>query len=279
MSRIPNVLSIAGSDPSGGAGIQADLKTFAAHGCYGMAAITALTAQNTREVSGIELVTPAFVASQIDAVFADVRVDAVKIGMLASAGIIGAVAGALERHRPPSVVLDPVMVSKSGARLLEADAVAALRERLLPMADLVTPNLPEAADLLGEPEAASREAMPALAGRLAALGPGAVLLKGGHLGGTESPDCLATAEGHHWLEGARIATPNTHGTGCTLSSAIAARLALGHGLPEAVRDAKAYLSDAIAASGMLEVGSGSGPVHHGFPAVRRWPGSLGPFPV
>ena len=279
MTRIPNVLSIAGSDPSGGAGIQADLKTCAAHGTYGMAAITALTAQNTREVTGIELVPAAFVASQIDAVFADVRVDAVKIGMLATAEIALAVSDALERHGPRRVVLDPVMVSKSGARLLQEDAVAALRDRLLPLADLVTPNLLEAADLLGEPETDSRDAMPALAERLAALGPRAVLLKGGHLRAEESPDYLATPEGGDWLEGARIATQNTHGTGCTLSSAIAARLASGDGLAEAVRRAKSYLTDTIAASDMLEVGSGSGPVHHGFTTVRRWPSNLGPFPV
>jgi hydroxymethylpyrimidine/phosphomethylpyrimidine kinase len=279
MTGIPNVLSIAGSDPSGGAGIQADLKTFAAHGCYGMAAMTALTAQNTRAVTGIELVPPAFVASQIDAVFADVRVDAVKIGMLASAEIIGAVADALERHRPANVVLDPVMVSKSGARLLQEDAVTALRDRLLPLAGLVTPNLPEAADLLAETEAESRDAMPALARRLAALGPRAVLLKGGHLAAGESPDYLVTPEGGRWLEGARIATRNTHGTGCTLSSAIAARLARGHGMAEAVHGAKAYLTDAIAAADMLEVGGGSGPVHHAFTTVRRWPSDLGPFPA
>ena len=263
MTRIPNVLSIAGSDPSGGAGIQADLKTFAAHGTYGMAALTALTAQNTREVTGVEMVPAAFVASQIDAVFADVRVDAVKIGMLGTAEIIEAVADALERHRPPWVVLDPVMVAKSGARLLEEEAVAALRDRLLPLADVITPNLPEAADLLGEPEATARDAMPDLAARLAAMGPRVVLLKGGHLGGEESPDYLATAEGGHWLEGTRVATRNTHGTGCTLSSAIAARLALGHGLLKAVRGAKAWLTEAIAASDALEVGSGNGPVHHG----------------
>ena len=272
MSRIPNVLSIAGSDPSGGAGIQADLKTFAAHGTYGMAAITALTAQNTREVTGIELVPAAFVASQVDAVFADVRVDAVKIGMLATSEIILAVADALERHRPPRVVLDPVMVSKSGARLLQEDAVAALRDRLLPLADLITPNLPEAADLLGEPEADSRDAMPDLAGRLAALGPRAVLLKGGHLRAEQSPDYLAAPgegglPGSHWLEGGRVPTRNTHGTGCTLSSAIAARLALGHDMPKAVRGAKDWLTGAIAAADALDVGSGSGPVHHGHAAA------------
>ena len=279
MTGIPNVLSIAGSDPSGGAGIQADLKTFAAHDCYGMAAMTALTAQNTREVTGIELVPAAFVTAQIDTVVADVRVDAVKLGMLGTAEIILAVADALERHRPRWVVLDPVMVSKSGARLLQEDAVAALRERLLPLADLITPNLPEAADLLGEPETESREAMPELATRLAALGPRVVLVKGGHLGGGESPDYLATAEGGHWLEGERIATANTHGTGCTLSSAIAARLARGDGILKAVRGAKDWLTRAIAAADRLDVGSGSGPVHHGFTSVRHWPDSLGPFPV
>ena len=264
MSGIPNVLTIAGSDPSGGAGIQADLKTFAAHGVYGMAAITALTAQNTRGVSGVEPVSPKFVARQIETVFDDIRVDAVKIGMLGNAGIVEAVAGALERHRPRWVVLDTVMVAKGGARLLAPQAVAALRDRLLPLADIVTPNLPEAAELTGDGAPQSREAMPALAARLAAMGPRAVLLKGGHLGGAESPDYLASAEGGHWLEGARIASRRTHGTGCTLASAVAARLALGHGLLRAVRGAKDYLAAAIAAAGMLEVGSGTGPVHHGY---------------
>ena len=264
MSTIPNVLSIAGSDPSGGAGIQADLKTFAAHGTYGMAAITALTAQNTRGVTGIEFAAPEFVAQQVDTVFDDVRVDAVKLGMLGTAGIIEAVAGVLERRRPHWVVLDTVMVAKSGARLLEADAVAALRDRLLPMADVITPNLPEAGDLAGERAPEDREGMAALAARLGHMGPRVVLLKGGHLPGEESPDYLATADGGHWLEGARIATRSTHGTGCTLSSAIAARLALGHGILRAVRGAKEYLTGAIAAARALEVGGGTGPVHHGY---------------
>ncbi len=264
MSTIPNVLSIAGSDPSGGAGIQADLKTFAAHGTYGMAAITALTAQNTREVTGIQFAAPDFVAKQVDTVFDDVRVDAVKIGMLGTAGIIEAVAAVLEQRRPHWVVVDTVMVAKSGARLLEDDAVAALRDRLLPLADIITPNLPEAGDLVGEAPIESREGMAALAARLGGMGPRVVLLKGGHLGSEESPDYLATADGGHWLEGARIATRNTHGTGCTLSSAIAARLALGQGLLRAVRGAKEYLTGAISAGRALEVGGGSGPVHHGY---------------
>ncbi len=156
------------------------------------------------------------------------------------------------------------MVAKSGARLLEADAVAALSERLLPLADIITPNLPEAGDLVGEAPPASRDAMAALAARLGTMGPRVVLLKGGHLGGDESPDYLATADGGHWLEGARIATRSTHGTGCTLSSAIAARLALGHGLLRAVRGAKEYLTGAIAAARALDVGGGAGPVNHGF---------------
>jgi hydroxymethylpyrimidine/phosphomethylpyrimidine kinase len=217
---IRNVLSIAGSDPSGGAGIQADLKTFAARGVYGMAAITALTAQNTRGVSGVEAVSPGFVEDQIEAIFEDIRVDAVKIGMIANAGIARAVAGMLSAHPTVPVVLDPVMVAKGGSALLAPDAVEALTTRLLPLAAMLTPNLPEAAALLGEPVAADRAGMSAQATRLRALGPASVLIKGGHLDGEGSPDVLATMDGLEWFEAERIATPNTHGTGCTLSSAI-----------------------------------------------------------
>ncbi len=261
---IPNVLSIAGSDPSGGAGIQADIKAISANGAYAMAALTALTAQNTRGVSGVELVAPGFVAAQIDAVFADVRVDAVKIGMIATAEIAAAVADALARHGARNVVLDPVMVAKGGDRLLAENAVSALRERLMPLARVVTPNLPEAAALLGAREAGSRDEMPAVAEALLALGPEAVLLKGGHLPGGESPDYLADASGGTWLEGARVDTANTHGTGCTLSSALAARLAASGDLVTAAREAKAYIAGAIAAADRLDVGHGHGPVHHFF---------------
>jgi len=259
---IRNVLSIAGSDPSGGAGIQADLKTFAARGVYGMAAITALTAQNTKGVSGVEAVSPGFVGDQIEAIFDDIRVDAVKIGMIANAGIACAIAGVLSAKRAMPIVLDPVMVAKGGASLLWPDAVEALTTRLLPLAAMLTPNLPEAAALLGEPVAASRDGMAAQATRLRALGPTAVLVKGGHLEGEGSPDVLATADGLEWFEGERIATRNTHGTGCTLSSAIAAELAKGASPREAVTVAKAYLAGAIGAADRLSVGLGHGPVHH-----------------
>ncbi|MBK0401231.1 bifunctional hydroxymethylpyrimidine kinase/phosphomethylpyrimidine kinase [Limibaculum sp. M0105] len=266
---IPNVLSIAGSDPSGGAGIQADIKAFSANGAYGMAALTALTAQNTQGVSGVHLVPPDFVAAQIDAVFADIRVDAVKIGMIATAGIATAVAETLARHAPPVVVvLDPVMVAKGGASLLAPDAVEALRTRLLPLATVVTPNLPELAALLDQPEATDRDAMAAQAASLLARGPGAVLVKGGHLAAAASPDALVTAEGVVWLEGPRHETRNTHGTGCTLSAALAALLARGLDLQTAARTAKDYVAGAIAASDRLDVGCGHGPTHH-FHAL--WP--------
>ncbi|MBB3462668.1 bifunctional hydroxymethylpyrimidine kinase/phosphomethylpyrimidine kinase [Rhizobium sp. BK377] len=259
---IRNVLSIAGSDPSGGAGIQADLKAFSARGVYGMAALTALTAQNTQGVTGVHLVPPHFVAQQIKAVFGDVRVDAVKIGMIANAGIAEAVAEALTPHRGIPIVVDPVMIAKGGAALLDPQAVDALTRQLLPLATLLTPNLPEAAALLHEEVAESREQMASQAERLRTLGPAAVLVKGGHLGSVESPDVLSTASGLHWFEAKRIPTKNTHGTGCTLSSALAAELAKG-ALPQmAVATAKAYLAQAVAAAGELTVGSGHGPVHH-----------------
>lgn len=259
---IANSLSIAGSDPSGGAGIQADLKTFAACGTYGMAVLTALTAQNTQGVSGVHLVPPAFVAAQIADVFRDVRVDAVKIGMIASAEIAVAVADALSPHRGVPVVLDPVMVAKGGASLLAREAVAALVGRLLPLATVLTPNLPEAAVLLGEAEAIDRAAMADQAQRLLALGPRAVLLKGGHLPGTESPDVLATPEGLSWFEGVRVLTRNTHGTGCSLSSALAAELGKGRPLADAAAAAKRFVAGAVRASDALSVGSGHGPLHH-----------------
>ncbi|MGO7038239.1 bifunctional hydroxymethylpyrimidine kinase/phosphomethylpyrimidine kinase [Rhizobium acaciae] len=259
---IRNVLSIAGSDPSGGAGIQADLKAFSARGVYGMAVLTALTAQNTQGVSGVHLVPPQFVADQINAVFADVRVDAVKIGMIANAGIADAVAGALSDHRDIPIVIDPVMIAKGGAALLAPEAVDVLTYRLLPLATLLTPNLPEAAALLHQPVATNRADMAAQAERLRALGPVAVVVKGGHLDSDESPDVLATAAGLHWFEARRVPTKNTHGTGCTLSSALAAELAKGASAQEAVAIAKVYLAGAVAAAGSLTVGSGHGPVQH-----------------
>ena len=266
-STIRNVLTIAGSDPSGGAGIQADLKALSARGCYGMAVITALTAQNTKGVSAVVPLDPGFVAEQIRMVFADVRVDAVKIGMIANAGIASAVAEALKPHRGIPVVLDPVMIAKGGASLLDPEAVKVLSRELLPLATLITPNLPEAAALLGDPEASDRRIMESQAVRLTALGPKGVLVKGGHLTGPESPDVLVAAGKVIWFEGQRIATRNTHGTGCSLSSALAAELAKGHDVESAVRVAKAWLAQAVRTSDNLSVGAGHGPVHH-FHALR-----------
>ena len=258
---IPNVLTIAGSDPSGGAGIQADLKAFAAQGAYGMAALTALTAQNTLGVAGVEFVSPAFVRAQIAAVLEDVDTHAVKIGMLGRADIAEVVAEALAAYSGP-IVLDPVMVAKGGARLLQPDAIAALRDSLLPLALVVTPNLGEAADLLGCEPIADRAGMECAARGLLELGAKAVILKGGHLDGPDSPDLLLDGSGVTWLEAPRVPTRNSHGTGCTLAAALAARLARGEPLPEAARAAKAYLATAIAEAGALRVGSGHGPVHH-----------------
>ena len=259
---IANILSIAGSDPSGGAGIQADLKAISARGAYGMAALTALTAQNTQGVTGVHTVPPIFVADQIGAIFEDIRVDAVKIGMIATAAIAEAVADALAARGNIPVVLDPVMVAKGGARLLPEDAVAALRDRLLPIATHLTPNLPEAAALLDAPIAASRDAMQLQGAALAALGPPAVLVKGGHLPSRESPDVLVTEDAAHWFSGPRIDTARTHGTGCTLSSALAAELGKGLADAEAVAAAKAYVTGAVAAADRLDVGHGHGPTHH-----------------
>ncbi len=258
---IANVLSIAGSDPSGGAGIQADLKAICANGAYAMAAVTALTAQNTQGVSGIHLVPPAFVQSQIRAVFDDIHVDAVKVGMIANAQIAQATAKALSGRDAP-IILDPVMIAKGGAVLLQPDAVDVLRDTLLPMATVLTPNLPEAAHLLGVDMATTRADMQTQARALCALGPRAVLLKGGHLRGNNSPDCLVSADTVTWFESPRTPTRNTHGTGCTLSSALAAQLARTGDIPSAVGAAKSYVSAAIAQAHQLQVGSGHGPIHH-----------------
>jgi hydroxymethylpyrimidine/phosphomethylpyrimidine kinase len=258
---IANILSIAGVDPSGGAGIAADLKTFSALGVYGMAVVTAVTAQNTREVSAVRLMDPAFITEQIDAVFSDVRVDAVKIGMVATAEIAAAIADALARHRAQHIVLDPVMIAKSGDSLLADAAIAALRERLMPLAEVVTPNLPEGAALLGTGEPGNLEGMRTMAHELLCFGSQSVLLKGGHMHGPESIDVLADAGGEMEFAAPRIATRNTHGTGCTLSSAIAALLpTLSRN--DAVQTAKAYLTGALRAADDLTVGSGHGPVHH-----------------
>ncbi|MGY3451163.1 bifunctional hydroxymethylpyrimidine kinase/phosphomethylpyrimidine kinase [Bradyrhizobium sp. USDA 4353] len=258
----PVALTIAGSDSSGGAGIQADLKTFAALSVYGASVLTALTAQNTTGVTGVHLVPPEFVTAQIDAVFDDLAVGAVKIGMVAQAPIAEAIAASLARWKPQQVVLDPVMVATSGARLLPEDAIEALRSRLIPQAALITPNLPEAAALLGEPIADTDEAIAAQGRRLLALGCPAVLIKGGHGQGVESTDYLITSATSIALPAPRVATKNTHGTGCSLSSAVAAGLAKGEGLERAVRNAKAFISGAIAAADRFTVGHGHGPVHH-----------------
>lgn len=263
---IPNVLSIAGTDPSGGAGIQADLKAFAAQGAYGMSAITAVVAQNTHGVRGIVALEPEFVGEQLAAVFDDVRVDAIKIGMVANAGIVGAIARGLDTVPEVPVVLDPVMVAKSGDHLLAQDTVAAIRDELLPRATVITPNLPEAAVLAGSvAEPRDLEGMHELLQRLRACGSEWVLLKGGHLTGEESRDLLAS--GHpdepnvREYTAPRIRTRNTHGTGCTLSAAIAALLPR-HDVPESIRLAKQYLTGALRAADELEAGSGHGPVHH-----------------
>jgi hydroxymethylpyrimidine/phosphomethylpyrimidine kinase len=258
---IPIALTIAGSDSSGGAGIQADLKTFAALGVYGACVITALTAQNTRGVSGVHAVPSAFVTAQMDAVLGDLDVKAVKIGMVAQAGTIDAVAAALARWSIASVVLDPVMIATSGDRLLAADAVASLRTRLIPCAALITPNLPEAAALLDEPVASDEATIVKQGRRLLAMGCPFVLIKGGHGEGSESIDYLISDSDIIALSAPRIASKNTHGTGCSLSSAIAAGLARGEAIEAAVRDAKAFVSAAIAAADRLGVGHGQGPVH------------------
>jgi hydroxymethylpyrimidine/phosphomethylpyrimidine kinase len=258
----PVALTIAGSDSSGGAGIQADLKTFAALGVYGASVITALTAQNTQGVSGIHPVPAEFVSAQIDAVFADLAVGAVKIGMVAQLEVIDAIVAGLDRWKPDHVVLDPVMVATSGDRLLVTEAVEALRTKLIPRASLITPNLPEAAALLDEPVAANEADVERQGRQLLSMGCRAVLIKGGHGQGQESIDYLIDANGAIALAAPRIATKNTHGTGCSLSSAIAAGLAKGEEMEAAVRNAKAWISTAIASADRFSVGHGHGPIHH-----------------
>ena len=259
---VPVALTIAGSDSSGGAGIQADLKTFAAFGVYGASVITALTAQNTRAVSGVHVVPPDFVTAQLNAVFDDLDIAAVKIGMVAQLATIEAISAVLSRKSPKHVVLDPVMVATSGNRLLSTDAVSALRERLIPLASLITPNLPEAAALLGDPVATDETAVASQGKRLLAMGARAVLIKGGHGQGSESIDTLFSGSGMIALLAPRIPTANTHGTGCSLSSAIAAGLAKGETLEQAVRSAKTWITAAIETADSLGVGKGHGPIHH-----------------
>lgn len=268
-SRIAIALTIAGSDSSGGAGIQADLKTFTALGVYGASVITALTAQNTRGVAAIEAVAPAFVVAQLEAVLSDLDVVAIKTGMLVSAPIVEAVARALAVVRKPLVV-DPVMVATGGDQLLEPDAVEAVRGKLVPLATLITPNLPEAARLLGTAQARGESDLVHQAKALHALGCKAVLIKGGHGTGETAVDVLYDGAKPTFLSRARIDTPHSHGTGCTLSAAIAALLAQGSPLPEAVQRAKEFVWRALQAARSLGVGHGSGPLDHGF-AIRRMP--------
>jgi hydroxymethylpyrimidine/phosphomethylpyrimidine kinase len=265
-SRIPNVLTIAGVDPSGGAGILADVKAMSANGAYACAVVAALTAQNTVGVDSIFAVPPEFVARQIDTLFADVRIDAAKIGMVGQAPVIVAVAERLAHWRPAHVVLDPVMIAKSGHGLLERSAVGALRESLLPLATMITPNLPEAGVLLQttapDDVKGMRRAAERLRNAMAHDGERWVFLKGGHLPYGDAIDVLHDGDRMIELTAPRIETKNTHGTGCTLSAALAALLPQAADVPQAARRAKDYLGRAIAASGRLDVGKGHGPVHH-----------------
>lgn len=261
-TRIPRVLTVAGSDSGGGAGVEADIKTVTVLGGYAAAAVTAVTAQNTLGVTGIYDMAPEAVAAQMDAVLGDIGADAVKTGMLSNAGIIAAVAASLRRFGPPPLVVDPVMVAKSGDALLREDARRALTELLLPLALVVTPNIPEAEALTGL-TADPADLLPLLRA-LHALGPRWVLLKGGHLPGDEARDCLYDGERVHHYVTRRIPTKNTHGTGCTYSAALAVFLARGLAVPEAVRLARDYLTGAILHSDRLGVGGGCGPLHHGW---------------
>jgi hydroxymethylpyrimidine/phosphomethylpyrimidine kinase len=258
---VPVALTIAGSDSSGGAGIQADLKTFSALGVYGASVVTALTAQSMTGVFAVHQVPAEFIGAQIEAVFSDFDIGAVKIGMVGSAAAIAAVSAGLRRHRARNVVLDTVMAASSGGKLLDDDAIDALRG-LMAQARLVTPNLPEAAALTGTIAASDEDEMLAQARKLVTLGAGAVLIKGGHASGSESVDILVEGRSTTRFALPRIDTSNTHGTGCTLASAIAAGLAQDVSLVESVRQAKAYLASALKAADRLELGSGPGPLHH-----------------
>lgn len=260
----PTALTVAGSDPSGGAGIQADLKTFSALGVYGTAVLTALTAQNTRGVTGVHPVPAEFVGDQLRTLLDDVTVHATKLGMLGRADVVHEVAAVLRERRCGPVVCDPVMVATSGDRLSDDDAVVAIRTELLPLTDLLTPNVPEAAALLDRGPATTPDELPEQAAALRSLGARAVLLKGGHLGGEESIDVLATADGVSFVRRPRVETTATHGTGCTLSSAIAALAARSGGTdwPALVEQARTYLQQALEGGRGLDIGSGHGPVHH-----------------
>ena len=261
-NNVKNVLSIAGSDPSGGAGIQADLKTFAANGVYGMAAITALTVQNTVGVQGIHLVPAKFVSSQIEAIFSDIAVSSVKVGMVGNAEIAEGVGTTLAKYRNLISVVDPVMVAKGGSPLLDKKAIQAVKDNLLPLATIVTPNLPEAAILLGSSIAKSEEDMVYQGKALLNLGPKSILMKGGHSEGITSNDLLVTENNYVWFKEKRINTKNTHGTGCTLSSSIASFLAKDFSVEESVSKAKKFVTNAIRNSEKLSVGKGHGPTNH-----------------
>lgn len=262
---LKHLLTIAGSDSSGGAGIQADLKTFAAHGTFGMSVITAVTAQNTCGVTTVQDITPEVVTAQIEAVFEDIRVDAVKIGMLSRPETIKAIATCLKKYAPPIIVLDPVMISKSGYPLLAPEACATLITELLPLATLVTPNLPEA-EAITSLKVTRKSEMRPVAEKIISLGAQAVLVKGGHLSDT-ADDLLFDGQLEQWFAGERIDTVNTHGTGCTLSSSLAANLAKGMTLTEAVRASKAYVTEAIAHG--ISLGHGCGPTHHFVDLYRK----------
>ena len=253
-------LTIAGSDSSGGAGIQADIKTMLANGVYAMSAITALTAQNTTGVTAILNATPEFLGQEIDSIFTDIRPDAVKIGMVSEAPLIEMIAGKLREYHAQNIVVDPVMVATSGARLISADAIDTLKKQLLPMADILTPNIPETMELTGQ-TITSEQDMKIAARTIFDRYGCAVLVKGGHQL-SDANDLLCDSDGFHWIRGHRILNSNTHGTGCTLSSAIAANLAKGFSLTDSVHRAKIYISGALGA--MLDLGAGSGPMDHGF---------------
>ena len=262
--KYPVVLSIAGSDSSGGAGIQADLKTMSALGVFGSTAITAITAQNTVGVNAVQGVAPDVVAAQIDAVFSDLHPDAVKIGMLFSSDIVEVVSQRLAYWKPRWIVLDPVMISTSGCKLIADDAIEALLKKLMPMASILTPNRAEAAHIAGM-EMTTADDVNEVAQRILSLGCNAVLMKGGHFSDGAMTDRLYLSDGScHEYKGRHVDTANTHGTGCTLSSAIASHLALGHSLPDAVAAAKDYLQHALEAGANVEIGAGHGPVNHFF---------------
>lgn len=261
--KYTRLLTIAGSDSGGGAGVQADLKTFSALGCYGMTVITALTAQNTLKVTDVLGVPPDFVEAQLNAVLDDMGVDAVKIGMLQCEETARVVGRGLRRFKVSRMVLDPVMVAKSGDKLLEPEAIKAIIEDLLPLTTVVTPNLPEAKVLTGQ-ELESPEEIEYAAKYLCELGAGSAVIKGGHMKGSLSSDYLYIKEANQgeWLEARRVYSPNTHGTGCTFSAAIACGLAKGQGVSQAVREAKEYIHGAISAAQEFQLGAGHGPVHH-----------------